>query len=108
METDGSNMLHELIDLFSKARPSASRKSTQFVADPHKMAFHAHALRTMSLNLGAVRIAELCQKLEEMAHSGNEESAARVAQGIVPDISAALRRNWVPLRAYRRSKNHFI
>ena len=44
------------------------------------MAFHAHALKNMSLNLGANRIAQLCQKLEELAHSGNEESLTRIAQ----------------------------
>ncbi len=76
----GSTMLNELIDLFLENAPQRISQINQFLADPHKMAFHAHALKSMSLNLGANRIAELCQKLEETALAGNEESAARVAQ----------------------------
>jgi CheY-like chemotaxis protein/HPt (histidine-containing phosphotransfer) domain-containing protein len=74
------SMLTELIDLFLESAPQRIAQINQFLTDPQKMAFHAHALKSMSLNLGANRIAELCQKLEEMAHSGNEESAARLSQ----------------------------
>ena len=80
MPADGSSMLKELIDLFLENAPQRIAQINQFLADPLKMAFHAHALKSMSLNLGANRIVEVCQKLEEMALSGNEESAARLAQ----------------------------
>jgi signal transduction histidine kinase/DNA-binding NarL/FixJ family response regulator len=73
-------MLKELIDIFLESAPQRIARINQFLTDPQKMAFHAHALKSMSLNLGANRIAELCQKLEEMAHSGNEESAAKISQ----------------------------
>ncbi|HZV35776.1 MAG TPA: response regulator [Verrucomicrobiae bacterium] len=79
-DADGANMLNELIDLFLEDAPKRIAQINQFLADPQKMAFHAHALRSMSMSLGAVRIAEICRKLEEMAHSGNEESAGRLAQ----------------------------
>ncbi len=77
---DNDTMLKELIDLFLESAPQRIAQINQFLTDPQKMAFHAHALKSMSLNLGANRIAELCQKLEEMAHSGNEEGAARLSQ----------------------------
>jgi CheY-like chemotaxis protein/HPt (histidine-containing phosphotransfer) domain-containing protein len=80
MPADGSSMLKELIDLFLENAPQRIAQINHFLADPLKMAFHAHALKSMSLNLGANRIVEVCQKLEEMAHSGNEESTARLAQ----------------------------
>ncbi|HWF18578.1 MAG TPA: response regulator [Verrucomicrobiae bacterium] len=80
VDADGANMLNELIDLFLQHAPQRIAQINQFLADPQKMAFHAHALKSMSVNLGAVRIGELCQKLEEMAHSGNEEGVARLAQ----------------------------
>ena len=32
--------------------------------DPQKLAFHAHALRSMSLNLGCTGIIEVAQKLD--------------------------------------------
>jgi HPt (histidine-containing phosphotransfer) domain-containing protein len=73
-------MLKELIDFFLEHAPERIAQINQFLNDPQKMAFHAHALKSMSLNLGANRIAQLCQRLEEMAHSGNEESVARLAQ----------------------------
>jgi signal transduction histidine kinase/HPt (histidine-containing phosphotransfer) domain-containing protein len=76
----GATMLKELIGLFLEHAPERIAQINQFLHDPQKMAFHAHALKSMSLNLGATRIAQLCQKLEEMAHSGNEESIARLAQ----------------------------
>jgi HPt (histidine-containing phosphotransfer) domain-containing protein len=44
------------------------------------MAFHAHALKSMSLNLGARKLVEICQRLEEMGHAGNIESAASLLQ----------------------------
>jgi len=80
MPADNTTMLQELIGLFLDGAPQRISQIHQFLADPHKLGFHAHALKSMSLNLGANRIAELCQKLEEMAHSGDEESASRVAQ----------------------------
>ncbi len=76
----GATMLKELIALFLEQAPGRITQINQFLNDPHKMAFHAHALKSMSLNLGANRIGQLCQKLEEMAHSGNEESIARLAR----------------------------
>ena len=76
----GATMLKELIELFLEHAPGRISQINQFLNDPQKLAFHAHALKSMSLNLGANRIAQLCQKLEEMAHSGNEESIARLAQ----------------------------
>ena len=76
----GVTMLKELIDLFLEHAPERIAQINQFLNDPQKMAFHAHALKSMSLNLGANRIAQICQKLEEMAHSGNDESIARLMQ----------------------------
>jgi signal transduction histidine kinase/HPt (histidine-containing phosphotransfer) domain-containing protein len=76
----GATMLKELVALFLEHAPERIAQVNQFLNDPQKMAFHAHALKNMSLNLGANRIAQLCQKLEELAHSGNEESLARIAQ----------------------------
>jgi HPt (histidine-containing phosphotransfer) domain-containing protein len=76
----GATMLKELIGLFLEHAPERIGQINQFLNDPQKMAFHAHALKSMSLNLGANRIAQLCQKLEEMAHSGNEDSITKLAQ----------------------------
>ncbi|MDB6023615.1 MAG: multi-sensor hybrid histidine kinase, partial [Pedosphaera sp.] len=101
MEADGTNMLNELITLFLDSAPERISQINQFLADPLKMAFHAHALKSMSMNLGALRIAELCQKLEEMAHSGNEESAARLAQEVDRTFSRT-QAELIPLRTQEK------
>jgi signal transduction histidine kinase/HPt (histidine-containing phosphotransfer) domain-containing protein len=74
-----ATMLKELIELFLEHAPERIGQINQFKEDPVKMAFHAHALKSMSLNLGANRIAQLCQKIEELAHSGNADSLTKLA-----------------------------
>jgi signal transduction histidine kinase/HPt (histidine-containing phosphotransfer) domain-containing protein/BarA-like signal transduction histidine kinase len=69
--SDGVSMLHELIDLFLDSAPGRIAQIQQFVADPQKLAFHAHALKSMSLNLGAKKIVELSQKLEDLGRAGS-------------------------------------
>ena len=59
----------------SKARRNASRRFSQTLNDPPKLAFHAHALKSMGLNLGAKRIVELSQKIEELGRSGKVTDA---------------------------------
>jgi CheY-like chemotaxis protein/HPt (histidine-containing phosphotransfer) domain-containing protein len=77
---NGAGMLGELVDLFLENAPQRIAQINQFLSDPQKMAFHAHALKSMSLNLGASKMAGLCQKLEELAHSGNEEGVAKLSR----------------------------
>jgi CheY-like chemotaxis protein/HPt (histidine-containing phosphotransfer) domain-containing protein len=77
---NGAGMLEELVALFLENAPQRIAQINQFLNDPHKMAFHAHALKSMSLNLGASKMAGLCQKLEELAHSGNEEGVAKLSR----------------------------
>jgi signal transduction histidine kinase/HPt (histidine-containing phosphotransfer) domain-containing protein/BarA-like signal transduction histidine kinase len=95
---DGATMLKELVDFFLEHAPSRIAQINQFHSDPHKMAFHAHALKSMSLNLGATRMAELCQRLEEMAHSSNEESIAKLLRD-VERIFRLTREELLPLRS---------
>jgi CheY-like chemotaxis protein/HPt (histidine-containing phosphotransfer) domain-containing protein len=99
MPTENTTMLDELIEMFLENAPQRITQINQFLGDPHRMAFHAHALKSMSLNLGANRMAELCQKLEELAHLGNEESIARLAQ----ELDRTFRRTQtelIPLRTH--------
>ena len=44
------------------------------------LAFHAHALKSMSLNLGAKRIVELSQKLEDLGRASNVHGAPALLQ----------------------------
>jgi CheY-like chemotaxis protein/HPt (histidine-containing phosphotransfer) domain-containing protein len=75
----GENMLDELIDLFLDTAPKRIAQINSYLNDPKNLAFHAHALKSMCLSLGANRIADLCQKIEEISHSNNTVNLNRLA-----------------------------
>jgi CheY-like chemotaxis protein/HPt (histidine-containing phosphotransfer) domain-containing protein len=68
---EGGNIVRELVSLFLEGAPHRLAQINQFITDPPKLAFHAHALKSMGLNLGAKRIVDLSQKLEELGLSGD-------------------------------------
>ena len=72
---EGVSMLRELIDLFLDAAPTRITQIYQFSNEPQKLAFHAHALKSICLNLGCKRIIELAQKLEDLGRSGDVNNA---------------------------------
>jgi signal transduction histidine kinase/HPt (histidine-containing phosphotransfer) domain-containing protein len=76
--TDGVSMLQELVDLFLEGAPERITQISKSVAEPAMMAFHAHALKSMGLNLGARRVVDLAQRLEDIGRSGEMDSAASV------------------------------
>src|SRR5262249_35907952 len=69
--SDGISMLHELINLFLDAAPKRIAQIRESVSNPTQLSFHAHALKSMSLNLGAKRIVEISRQLEEAARSND-------------------------------------
>jgi CheY-like chemotaxis protein/HPt (histidine-containing phosphotransfer) domain-containing protein len=78
--TNGLSMLRELIDLFVETAPMRVTQIVQSAEDAKKLAFHAHALKSMSLNLGCKRIVELAQQLENLGSSGNVIGAMPIIQ----------------------------
>ena len=71
----GVPLLKELIDLFLDSAPSRITQISQSINDAPMLAFHAHALKSMSLNLGTKRIIEVAQKLEELGRTRNVHGA---------------------------------
>jgi CheY-like chemotaxis protein/HPt (histidine-containing phosphotransfer) domain-containing protein len=69
--SDGVGMLPELVDLYLESAPQRIAQIGQSINDSPMLAFHAHALKSMSLNLGAKRIVELSQKLEDLGRARN-------------------------------------
>jgi signal transduction histidine kinase/DNA-binding response OmpR family regulator/HPt (histidine-containing phosphotransfer) domain-containing protein len=64
-------------------------------ADPEALRRAAHSLKSMSANVGAVRLAALCQRLEAAGRSGATEAAAPLAREALAEadrVFAALRR----------------
>ena len=94
----GKSLFDELRELYSQNAPSRLNEIRQALTDPAKLAFHAHALKSMSLNLGAKRITELSQKLEEMGRSGNLEAAGPLLQELQTAFTLT-KAQLLPLRA---------
>ncbi len=78
--TNGVSMLRELIDLYIESAPQRVTQIVQASEDPKKLAFHAHALKSMSLNMGCKRIIELAQKLENLGNSGKVTGVMQIIQ----------------------------
>ena len=71
---DGVNIVRELVDLFFESAPLTITQIKVSRNNLSKLAFHAHALKSMSLNLGAKRMVELSKRLEVLANSGGSEN----------------------------------
>ena len=67
--------LQGIITLFLENAPHRMVQIGQCINDAPMLAFHAHALKSMSLNLGARRIVELSQKLEDLGRNRNVHGA---------------------------------
>jgi CheY-like chemotaxis protein/HPt (histidine-containing phosphotransfer) domain-containing protein len=78
--SNGVGMLQEMVDLFLEGAPQRLAQISQSINDGPMLAFHAHALKSMSLNLGAKRIVELSQKLEELGRTRNLHGAPALFQ----------------------------
>jgi signal transduction histidine kinase/HPt (histidine-containing phosphotransfer) domain-containing protein len=94
---DGVPMLQELVDLFLESAPQRLAQINESIQDPTRLAFHAHALKSMSLNLGAKRIVELTQKLEELGRAGSVHEA----QALVKELETTFtqtKAHLLPLR----------
>jgi len=78
--TNGVSMLRELIDLYIESAPTRVTQIVQAAEDAKKLTFHAHALKSMSLNMGAKRIIELAQHLETLGNSGQVFGAMPIIQ----------------------------
>jgi signal transduction histidine kinase/HPt (histidine-containing phosphotransfer) domain-containing protein len=77
---NGISMLSELITLFLEGAPQRIKQINDTLQDPEKLAFNAHALKSMSLNMGARRIVEITKKLEELGRKGNLAEAPQLAK----------------------------
>jgi signal transduction histidine kinase/HPt (histidine-containing phosphotransfer) domain-containing protein/BarA-like signal transduction histidine kinase len=94
---DGVSMLQELVDLFLEGAPQRISQISQAINDAQNLAFHAHALKSMSLNLGARRVVEIAQRLEDLGRSGQVDGAPALLQDLQTAF-AQTRTQLVPLR----------
>jgi len=95
--SNGVSMLQELIDLFLQAAPERIAQIHQSSGNPTQLSFHAHALKSMSLNLGAKYIIDVSRQLEEFGRVGN----LAMVPALLKDLDAAFqqtRTQLMPLR----------
>ncbi len=62
---EGIGMLDEVLRLFLDSAPRRIDQIRESMRDSARLAFNAHALKSMSLHLGATKLVALAQKLEE-------------------------------------------
>ena len=74
-----SNILGELMSLFIGDVPPRLQAIQNNLYDPGEVQFQTHAIKSMSLNLGAKRLAELCISMDEAVQNGNQENISRIA-----------------------------
>jgi signal transduction histidine kinase/HPt (histidine-containing phosphotransfer) domain-containing protein len=90
-------MLQELIDLYQQTAPQQLRLLRDAVADPTQLAFHAHSLKSMSMNLGARRVVALCREIEKAARAGQTGPVPL----LMTELEAALTRTLAELATLR-------
>jgi CheY-like chemotaxis protein/HPt (histidine-containing phosphotransfer) domain-containing protein len=95
--TDGVSIVRELIDIFLESAPRCIAQITQVIQDPPRLAFQAHTLKSMSLNLGAKRVVELSQRLEELGRSGDVTHAPALLRDLEMAFSQT-KSHLLPLR----------
>lgn len=76
--SDGVSIVHELVDMFLESAPERILQISKSLTDAPQMAFHAHALKSMSLNLGAKRMVSIAQQIENLGHSNNVSRASEL------------------------------
>jgi signal transduction histidine kinase/HPt (histidine-containing phosphotransfer) domain-containing protein len=76
--SEGVSIVCELVDLFVESAPQRIAQIGESLKDPVKLAFHAHALKSMSLNLGAKQVVAITQRLEELGRSDQLEEALQL------------------------------
>ena len=98
--TEGVTMLRELIEMFLDSAPARIGQIEQHVGEPIKLAFHAHALKSMSLNLGCKRIVNLSGQLEDLGRAGTVQDALP----LVRELEAAFTETKIELDKLRQEE----
>jgi signal transduction histidine kinase/HPt (histidine-containing phosphotransfer) domain-containing protein len=94
---DGVSMLSELIDLYLENAPERIAQIKSVASDYDQLCFHAHALKSMSLNLGARLMVDLAKTLEDATRLNQLESIPALIAKLDPTFTET-RNHLLPLR----------
>jgi CheY-like chemotaxis protein/HPt (histidine-containing phosphotransfer) domain-containing protein len=83
--SEGITTLQEIVDLFLESAPARIDQIRASIHDPDGLNKHAHALRSMSLQVGAKRVTRIAASLEEMGRTRQLQTAP----GLCLELTAA-------------------
>jgi signal transduction histidine kinase/HPt (histidine-containing phosphotransfer) domain-containing protein len=95
--SEGLSMLEELVALFLDSAPKRIQQIRESVEDAPRLAFNAHALKSIALHLGAKKLVSIAQQLEQCGHA---KDLAKVP-GLINDLELAYTRTKAELISYR-------
>jgi HPt (histidine-containing phosphotransfer) domain-containing protein len=93
-------LLQELIQNYLEDAPESLRRIKEAIVqrDATQLEESAHALRSISLNLGATKFAQICQSLEFMGRAGHMDDANELLNRLViafEDIKSVLKQDFL-------------
>jgi CheY-like chemotaxis protein len=93
LRIDSDGMLNELIGLFLDSAPTLIREMEEGLKhdDLELVGFRAHRLKGTASTFGALRLAKLCQHLDEATKSKDSASALGLYDQIKPECDRVLR-----------------
>jgi len=74
--SESTTTLQEILDLYLESAPAKIMQIQASMDDPKSLAEHAHTLRSMSLQLGAKRVAAVSGQLEEISRNRQLQQAS--------------------------------
>jgi CheY-like chemotaxis protein/HPt (histidine-containing phosphotransfer) domain-containing protein len=74
--SESTTTLQEILDLYLESAPAKITQIQASVDDSKNLAEHAHALRSMSLQVGAKRVAAVAGRLEEISRNRQLQQAS--------------------------------
>ena len=95
--SEGVSMLQELADLFVETVPQRLLEIAQAVERPEALVFHAQALKSMSQDLGAKRMIQLAERIEDLGRRGRGQDTA----GLLRELETAFAQTRDQLLAFR-------
>ncbi len=105
MQGPGGNLVTRIIDLYTQHAPTALDHllSLPTNADDKAVASAAHALKSLSRNVGALQVGNICDDIENAANNGNAEISPVKRDQLSEAVAAAV----TALDDYQHTSNSF-
>jgi HPt (histidine-containing phosphotransfer) domain-containing protein len=101
---DTGNLLQELVEDYTTEVQTQRTAIEAAIAqnNPKALSQAAHSLRSCSLNLGAVKVADLCRAIEHLGRAETIEGADQIHQDLINTLNLTLQalvnvsKNFIP------------